>query len=68
MLQFGLGATASRRVLGSLNELSFLARDAIERRSGVDLTALAVEIAETPCSMIKYLSPKSMTLALLRDR
>ena len=68
MLQFGLGATASRRVLGSLNELSFLARDAIERQSGVDLTALAVEIAETPCSMIKYQSPKSMTLALLRDR
>jgi hypothetical protein len=68
MSQVRIGATSSRRVLGSLNELGFLSRDSIDRRPQVDLIALATEIAETPCSLIKYESPKSMTLALLRNR
>lgn len=68
MSQVRIGATSSRRVLGSLNELGFLSRDSIDRRSRIDLIALAAEIAETPCSLIKYESPKSMTLALLRNR
>ena len=68
MSQVAFGVTSSRRVLGSLNELAFLSRESIKERSRVDLTGLAVEIAETPCSLIKYESPKSMTLALLRSR
>jgi hypothetical protein len=68
MSQIRIGSTSSRRVLGSLNELSFLSRDSINRRPKTDLTALATEIAETPCSLIKYQSPRSMTLALLRNR
>jgi IS30 family transposase len=40
----------------------------MERQTQVDLTALANEIADTPCSALKYETPKSMTLALLRDR
>jgi hypothetical protein len=51
-----------------LNELSFLARYSMDRQSQGDLTALANEIADTPCSALKYQTPKSMTLALLRDR
>jgi hypothetical protein len=68
MSQIRIAATSSRRVLGSLNELSFLSRDSIDRRPQIDLIALATEIAETPCSLITYESPKSMTLALLRNR
>lgn len=68
MAQVAIGATVSRRVLGSLNDLASLSRFAIEGRSHIDLTSLAVEIADTPCSPIKYQSPRSMTLALLRDR
>jgi hypothetical protein len=68
MSQVRIGATSSRRVLGSLNELKFLSRYSMDRRSQIDLIALAAEIAETPCSLIKYESPKSMTLALLRNR
>jgi hypothetical protein len=68
MSQIRIGSTSSRRVLGSLNELSFLSRDSISRRPKTDLTALATEIAETACSLIKYQSPRSMTLALLRNR
>ena len=68
MSQVRIGATSSRKVLGSLNELSFLSRDSVDRRPQIDLIALATEIAETPCSLITYESPKSMTLALLRNR
>jgi hypothetical protein len=68
MSQVRVGPTSSRRVLDSLNELSFLSRYSIDRRPQMDLTMLATEIAETPCSLIKYESPKSMTLALLRNR
>ena len=68
MCAFQIGTTTNRRVLGSLGDLSFLAREVIKLRSGLDLMALALEIAETPCSVISYQSPKSMTLALLRNR
>jgi hypothetical protein len=68
MSQVRIGTTSSRRVLGSLNELSFLSRYSINRRPQMDLTMLATEIAETPCSLLKYESPKSTTLALLRNR
>jgi hypothetical protein len=68
MLEIGIGVTSSRRVLGSLNALSFLSRDSINERPGLDLAQLATEIADTPCSLIKYESPKSMTMALLHNR
>ena len=68
MSQIRIGSTSSRRVLGSLNELGFLSRYSIDGRPQVDLMALAAEIAETPCSLIKYQSPKSRTLSLLRNR
>jgi len=68
MFEFQIGATTNRRVLGSLGELSFLAREVIKLQSGLDLMTLAAEIAETPCSVVSYQSPKSMTLALLRNR
>jgi uncharacterized protein DUF6933 len=68
MTQVVLGVTVSRSVLGSLNDLALLSRFAIEGHSHIDLTSLAIEIADTPCSPIKYQSPRSMTLALLRDR
>jgi len=68
MEQVALGATVSRSVLGSLNDLALLSRFAIEGRPHINLTSLAIEIADTPCSPIKYESPRSMTLALLCDR
>ena len=68
MSQIKIATTLSRSVLGSLNELGFLSRVSIGRQRQTDLIALAAEIAETPCSPIKYETPKSMTLALLRNR
>lgn len=61
-------AKPAQRLDSNLNELSFLSRDLINQRRGLDLAQLAAEIAETPCSLIKYESPKSMTMALLHNR
>jgi len=64
--QIAIGTTASRRVLGSLNDLAFLARLTIADHPQVELGALAVELAETPCSPLNYETPRSVSLALLR--
>jgi len=66
MGSFAIGVTASRRVLGSLNDLASLARFEIEDHPSIDLVTLAVKLAETPCSPLKYESPRTVSLALLR--
>jgi hypothetical protein len=66
MAQIRIGTTASRRVLGSLNDLASLARVAIEEHPAIDLRNLAIELAETPCGPLNYESPRSVSLALLR--
>ncbi len=66
MCQIRIGTTASRRVLGSLNDLASLARFTIEEHPEIDLTTLAIELAETPCAPLKYETPRSVSLAILR--
>ena len=66
MGSFAIGVTASRRLLGSLNDLASLARFEIEGHPSVDLVDLAVRLADTPCSPLKYESPRTASLALLR--
>jgi hypothetical protein len=61
-----IGMTANRRVLGSLNDLASLARFEIEDNPSIDFVTLAVKLAETPCSPLKYDSPRTVSLALLR--
>ena len=65
MGQITIGATASRRVLGSLNDLASLTRFTMAERTTIDLTALAIELANTACSPINYETPRSVSLALL---
>jgi len=66
MDQVEIGATASRRVLGSLNDLASLARFEIAANPAIDLETLAVKLADTPCSPLHYETPRSVSLALLR--
>lgn len=66
MNPYGIDSTINRSVLGSLNELSFQARGVLEQRPEIEPLNLALEIAETPCSMLKYETPRSATLALFR--
>ena len=61
-----IGMTANRRVLGALNDLASLARFEIEDNPSIDFVTLAVKLAETPCSPLKYESPRTVSLALLR--
>ena len=65
MDQITIGAMANRRVLGSLNDLASLARFTMAERATIDLTALAIELADTPCSPINYETPRTVSLALL---
>ena len=62
MTKVAIGATASRSVLGSLNDLAFLSRAVIDEQPEIDLTMLAMEVAETPCAPLKYESPKTVSL------
>jgi hypothetical protein len=64
--QITIGTTASHRVLGSLNDLAKLARFRIEEHPEIDLTTFAIQLAETPCSPLKYETPRAVSLALLR--
>jgi len=66
MESFAIGATAKPPVLGSLNDLASLARFEIEDNPSIDLVTLAVKLAGTPCSPLKYESPRTVSLALLR--
>jgi hypothetical protein len=66
MESFAIGATANRQVLGSLNDLASLARFEIEDNPSIDFVTLAVKLAETPCSPLKYESPRTVSSALLQ--
>jgi hypothetical protein len=68
MSRVALGAPVSRRTLGSLSDFALPPRLAIEDQSELELTSLAMKIADTLCSSIKYESPRSRTLAPIRDR
>ncbi len=61
-----IGPTASRSVLGSLNDMALGARFALEDQPNMDLLSLATELADTPCSPLEYASPRSVTLGILR--
>jgi len=66
MADVAIGPTASRSVLGSLNELALGAHYALGQQPEMDLLTLAMEVAETPCSALQYSSPRAATLAYLR--
>lgn len=58
--------TNSRTVLGSMNEFSFMARLYIEDDDvNGDLAKLALRLAETPCSPLKYERPRDVARRLL---
>jgi len=66
MGSFAIGVTTSRRVLGSLNDLASLARFEIEDHPSADLVTVAVKLAETLRSPLKYESTRAVSLVLLR--
>lgn len=65
LANIGIGPTANRSVLGSMNDFAVLARSFIEVHGGTNLVALALDLAEAPCGPLEYSSPKDVTRALL---
>jgi hypothetical protein len=65
LLDVTIAKTASRVVLGSMNDFQFQARCIREQEPEASLLTLGLELAETPCSPIGYNQPKDAALAAL---
>ena len=66
MVEARIGKTASRQVLGSMNDFAYLM--GAFRKEPVSLTAAAVKLASTPCSPIGMKYPADVVLEMLRAR
>ncbi len=58
------GRTASRRVLGSLNEFMFDLEFRLRARPDESLLDMALMLAQMPCKLLEHSSPDRATLAL----
>jgi hypothetical protein len=59
-----VGRTASRRVLGSLNDFMFQLEHGLKFSPERSLVEQSLWLAETPCKPIEYVSPDKATMAL----
>jgi uncharacterized protein DUF6933 len=69
MRDWRLGPTASRSVVGIMNEFTYLAEAWRDDQPQPDLHALALRLATTPCGPLyrKQISPDRELAALLRS-
>lgn len=67
MTEVAFAKTANRRVLGIMNEFSFLAEGYRDYLETSDLLALSMRLADTPCSPIKYNSPARLIKEIFAD-
>ncbi len=69
MRDWRLGPTASRSVVGIMNEFTYLAEAWRQDQPQPDLPALALRLATTPCGPLhrKHISPDRELAALLRS-
>lgn len=63
MAEATISTTASRRVLGSMNDFAFMLDSHLSH--GDTLMAAALGLSEAPCSPIDMMSPKMATIELL---
>ena len=66
MVDLRVGPTASRVVLGSMNDLIFQCRWLLAEHGHGDLERIALELAEVPCGPIEYTHPGQAARELLR--
>ena len=64
MREHRIGRTASKRVLGSLNELMFLPEHSLHRHPEWAHVQHSLWLAQTPCKLIEYSAPDRATQAL----
>ena len=65
MSEVSMAKTLNRSVVGTMNEFAFLAEVYREDMDTLDLVALSMRLADTPCGAIKYDSPVRLVKELL---
>lgn len=68
MADVRFGPTASRGVLGSMNDLAVQCRFRLEEDPHMNLSDLALQLSEVPCGPLKYRYPADVTIELLQKR
>jgi hypothetical protein len=64
MQAVAFGTTASKRVLGSMNDLIFQCRWRLKDSPDIDIETLALELSEIPCGPLSYRYPSEVALEL----
>lgn len=66
---YRVAATASRSIIGSMNEFAFLAEARRQEQSDLDLLDLSIELSTVPCGPLyrSHISPDRELKALLND-
>ena len=67
MSDVALAKTANRRIVGTMNEFSFLAEGYREYLETSDLITLSMRLADTPCSPINHNSPARLLKEIFGD-
>jgi hypothetical protein len=68
MLDVCFGPTASRGVLGSMNDLAVQCRFRLEEDPHMNLSDLALQLSEVPCGPLKYRYPAEVAIELLQKK
>ncbi len=68
LLEVTIAKTASRVVLGSMNEFQFMVRHVRSRQPTASLLELGLDLAEVLCGAIDYDRPREATLAVLTGK
>jgi hypothetical protein len=56
-----IAPTASRKILGVMNDLAFHAKWELDHRPPADLHRLSLALGEVPCAPLKYVHPAEAT-------
>jgi Domain of unknown function (DUF6933) len=65
LAEVAIGTTASRTVLGSMNDFAVQAYWHIKAKGSCDLVGLALALSESPCSPLRYRQPGQVARELL---
>ena len=66
MSEVSMAKTSNRSVIGTMNEFAFLAEAYREDMDTLDLVALSMRLADTPCGAIKHNSPERLIKEIVR--
>jgi hypothetical protein len=68
MVDICFGPTASRGVLGSMNDLAVQCRFRLEEDPNMNLSNLALQLSEVPCGPLGYRYPAEVAIELFQKK